>query len=168
MTKALHYRISAPDPKTHYFHVQLRIEKPDPKGQFLRLPTWIPGSYLIREFAQHVQTVSATSGGRALEINKLNKSTWQCAPSDHEIVIVYKVYAFDRSVRSAYLDNTRAFFNGSGVFLAVVGQEDKPASLHIKQITEDYARGWDVACTYPKTNVNVQGFGDYHVENYNN
>lgn len=166
MNPAIHYRISAPDPKTHFFHVQIRIEKPDSLGQQLRLPTWIPGSYLIREFSQHIQTVTASSAGKPVKINKIDKATWQCNPCLNELIVVYKVYAFDRSVRSAYLDNTRAFFNGSSVFLCVVGQEEHPCSLHIGAIAEAYALGWDVACTYPVVEVDAQGYGDYIVENY--
>ncbi len=166
MSPAIHYRISAPEPNTHYFHVQIKIQNPEPSGQLLRLPTWIPGSYLIREFAQHIQTVTASSADKQVIISKVDKATWQCEPCSNELVINYKVYAFDRSVRSAYLDNTRAFFNGSSVFLAVLGQEDKACSLHIKSITDICADKWTLACTYPKVNVDEKGFGDYAVKNY--
>ena len=166
MAQHIHYRISAPEPNTHYFHIQLRIQNPDKEGQKLRLPTWIPGSYLIREFAQNVQKVTASSSGKEISISKIDKATWLCDPCTKELKISYKVYAFDRSVRSAYLDNTRAFFNGSSVFLAVMGQEDKPCSVHIETITDSCAVNWTLACTYPRVNVDVKGFGDYSAENY--
>jgi len=147
--------------------VQIRIDKPAVEGQQLRLPVWIPGSYLIREFAQHIQAVSASSSnGRTVATTKINKSTWQCAPCDEELIINYQVYAFDRSVRSAYLDNTRAFFNGSSVFLAIVGQEDQACSLHIEKIDTNFSNAWKVACTYPVIDVDAQAFGDYAAINY--
>ncbi|MBT8142473.1 MAG: M61 family metallopeptidase [Gammaproteobacteria bacterium] len=166
MTPQIHYRISVPEPNSHYFHVQIRIERPDPNGQVLRLPTWIPGSYLIREFARHLQTVTASSAGQSVKIVKTDKATWQCEPVAGGLIVVYKVYAFDRSVRSAYLDNTRAFFNGSSVFLQVVGQENEPGSLQIEKITHRCAEQWSVATTYPAVKVDAQGFGDFAVDNY--
>lgn len=59
--EAIHYSIFPVDPGAHLFEVMLWIERPAPEGQHLSLPTWIPGSYLIREFARHIDRVSAFS-----------------------------------------------------------------------------------------------------------
>jgi len=151
------YKISAPKPSSHYFCVEIEVQRPNSKGQNFRLPTWIPGSYLIREFAQHVQKVTATCDGKLIAIDKTSKDTWQAEACD---------YAFDVSVRGSYLDNTRAFFNGTSVFLEVVGQENEPVDLHIQKIEDDCAEDWEVACTYPIIKVDKQGYGHYRAENY--
>ena len=166
MAPNIHYQISAPELNAHYFHVQVRIDNPEMNGQELRLPTGIPGSYLIREFAQHIQKVTGSCSGKTVEIKKIDKCTWKCSPCNDVLTISYKVYAFDQSVRSAYLDNTRAFFNGSSVFLAVIGQEDEACSITINRVTQPEAMQWEVATTYPKITVDTKGFGEYLVKDY--
>ena len=52
------------DPKGHLFEVTLHIEKPQPDGQELWLPNWIPGSYLIRDFSKHIIGIYAEHDGR--------------------------------------------------------------------------------------------------------
>jgi len=160
------YRISAPNPSTHYFHIEIEISKPNPSGQIFRLPTWIPGSYLIREFAQHVQKLSATCNGKDIKIEKTSKDTWQAASCEGVLRVEYKVFAFDVSVRGSYLDNARAFFNGSSVFLEIAGQENDAVDLFIEPIKDTCAKDWKVACTYPIVKTDQQGYGHYRAENY--
>ena len=61
-----HYAIRAADPAAHLFHVVCRVDRPDPAGQRFMLPAWIPGSYMIREFARNIVRITALSGGRRL------------------------------------------------------------------------------------------------------
>src|SRR5690606_14654842 len=76
------YRIVPIDPHAHLFEVTLTIRRPDPDGQQVALPAWIPGSYMIREFARHVVSISARSGARAVRMRKLDKHSWQAARCD--------------------------------------------------------------------------------------
>ena len=78
--EGIHYSIVPIDPHAHLFEVVLRIEHPDANGQEVFLPVWIPGSYMVREFARHVEAVTATSGGRPVVIEKATKTRWRCAP----------------------------------------------------------------------------------------
>ena len=55
----VHYSIFPVDPGAHLFEVSVWVARPDPAGQRLSLPVWIPGSYLVREFARHLDSVSA-------------------------------------------------------------------------------------------------------------
>jgi predicted metalloprotease with PDZ domain len=130
----LKYSIQTDKFNKHLFDVQIHIKKPDPIGQKLSLPTWIAGSYLIRDFAKHLSPIKATTSDdkKQLKVKQLDKNHWQVEPSEKEITISYQVYAFDLSVRSAYLDNTRGFFNGSSVFLEVEGQQNTPCAIKIK------------------------------------
>ncbi len=127
----------------HSFSVELRIERPD-SAQRLSLPAWIPGSYLVREFARHLSGLTAEQGGAALPLEQLDKATWlaRCA-SGVPLVVRYQVHAFDTSVRAAFLDDSRGFFNGTGVCLRVEGQE---SAEHVLALTGVPA-GWDVATT---------------------
>src|SRR5690606_17168500 len=100
--------------------------------QRLSLPAWIPGSYLVREFSRHVSALEATQAGRPVPLAQLDKATWaaECRPRG-ALVVSYLVYAFDPSVRAAFLDASRGFFNGTSVFLRVEGREAEPQRLEI-------------------------------------
>jgi predicted metalloprotease with PDZ domain len=128
----LKYSIQTDKFNKHLFDVQINIKKPNISGQKLSLPTWIAGSYLIRDFAKHLTQIKVTTDTNTqLEIKQIDKNHWQIEPSEQNIIISYQVYAFDLSVRSAYLDNTRGFFNGGSVFLEVEGQQNSPCSIKI-------------------------------------
>jgi predicted metalloprotease with PDZ domain len=127
----LHYQLTPADPAAHYFEVRLSIEHPTSTGQQVSLPAWIPGSYMMRDFARHITQITARNTQGNLLIHKLDKHTWQVAASDEPIQITYRIYAWDDSVRAAYLDQTRGFVNGTSVFLRVHGQEDEPCWLSI-------------------------------------
>ena len=111
------YRIVPLDPHAHLFEVRCTVADPDPAGQRFRLPTWIPGSYLIREFARHFVSVRAEANRSAVTIAKEAKDLWRAAPCAGPLTVVADVYAFDFSVRTAYLDASRGYFNGPSVFL---------------------------------------------------
>ncbi|QLI83066.1 M61 family metallopeptidase [Chitinibacter fontanus] len=160
------YRIAPLDVAAHLFVVELLISHPNPAGQQLQLPTWIPGSYLIREFARNIVQISATSAGQAVAIHKLDKSSWQLAPCEQALTVRYEVYAFDLSVRGAYLDQTRAFFNGTSVFLAVAGQESTPCQVTIAAQDFINYKHWQVATGLPAQELDPSGFGHYCAANY--
>lgn len=115
----------------HLYEVTCRIERPSPEGQLLSLPAWIPGSYLVRDYARHVVLFQAESGGEPVAAHKLDKHTWRVAPVPAGLLVRIRVYAADPSVRGAWLDQHQGFVNGVCVFLRVHGQEQLPAVVHI-------------------------------------
>ncbi len=119
----IHYAIRPANPAAHLFHVTVTVERPDPEGQRFMLPAWIPGSYMIREFARHIVRITALAGDAKVGIEKLDKHTWRVAPTRGPLTVAYEVYAYDLSVRGAHLDETHAFFNGTSVFLLALGHE---------------------------------------------
>ena len=127
----LHYQIEFDDYRQHLIHVTLRFVA-DPT-QVLSLPTWIPGSYLIREFSKHIESVRAyDEEGRLLEIQKFEKNKWRLFNTDHELITVeYDVYAYDLSVRGAYVDQTRLYVNPACACLGLEGQEDKAVEVEV-------------------------------------
>ncbi|WP_211234037.1 M61 family metallopeptidase [Chitinilyticum litopenaei] len=129
----IEYRISPLRPHAHLFEITLTIPQPAAAGQILALPVWIPGSYLVREFARNIVRIAASSAGASVALTKLDKQRWQAEPlpEGQGLTVVYEVYAYDLSVRGAYLDQYRGFFNGTSVFLAVAGQEDRPCRMRI-------------------------------------
>ncbi|MHA3064335.1 M61 family metallopeptidase [Acinetobacter sp. ANC 4641] len=127
----LHYQIEFDDYQQHLIHVTLRfVANPT---QELWLPTWIPGSYLIREFAKHIESVKAyDEAGRELKISKFEKNKWRLFNTDHELITVeYDVYAYDLSVRGSYVDQTRFYVNPACVCLGLKDQEEAECELEV-------------------------------------
>ena len=163
----LHYTITASDPKGHLFDVSLLIEQPDPV-QVVRLPSWIPGSYLIRDFAKHLTGLRAeTLEKLPIELTLLDKSSWQFSSDGQAVVVHYQVYAWDLSVRGAHFDETHGFFNGTSVFLAVENQRDTPCSLALKATSFTQEKSWKVATGLLPNRLDAQGFGSYYANDYN-
>jgi len=136
----LTYWVSMEKPHTHYFDVSLTIQGARKPYLDFKMPVWIPGSYLIREFERHVQDFQAFDAkGRSLRWEKITKNTWrvysQRAPS---VTVRYRVYAFEISVRTSFLDDSHAFINGPSVFMFVEGYLDRPITVHIRPYT-----GWN-------------------------
>jgi predicted metalloprotease with PDZ domain len=141
----IEYRLDLSLAHAHRFVVTLRVKPVASQLSphlTLSLPAWIPGSYLVREFARHLNQLRAHQGGQACNITQVDKATWHVACRPGQVLTVqYEVYAFDTSVRAAYLDHQRGFFNGTGVCLRVHGCEDQPHSIQLDQLP----KGWDIA-----------------------
>ena len=118
--EAIRYRVKLASPGAHLFEVELYIEQPERLGQELSLPAWIPGSYMIRDFAKNIVQLEATCDGSPLAVTKIDKQTWHCEPCHGPLAVSYQVYAWDLSVRAAHFDTTHAYFNGTSLFLAWV------------------------------------------------
>ncbi len=163
-TAAIHYRVTLANLHAHLFGVSLYIAKPA-RQQVLRLPVWIPGSYLVREFARNLQNLQAHQGKHAVAVQQIDKTSWllECQP-DQELRVHYEVYALDNSVRSAWLDATRCFFNGTSLFLGVQGQTTHAHTLELVP-HEDLAH-WHVATAAEAMAVDPRGFGCYHAPDY--
>ena len=163
---AIHYTIVPKDLAGHLFNVTVTVANPDPDGQTFALPAWIPGSYMIREFARNIVRIRAESGGQPLALTKLDKHSWRAAPGAGPLTLHYEVYAWDLSVRAAHLDQTHGFFNGTSVFLRVVGQESLVHQVDIQRPLEPAAKTWRVATAMPEAGAKRYGFGAYACANY--
>ena len=133
--------IELDDLHSHHFRVTVSVPQPAAQ-QLLSLPVWINGSYMVREFSRHLSGITARQGRRAVALQQLDKTTWQAACSPRAALVVsYRVYAFDNSVRAAFLDARRGFFNNTSLCLRVHGQEAAPHRLQLGRLP----RGWQVA-----------------------
>ncbi|MES2945611.1 MAG: peptidase M61 [Pseudomonadota bacterium] len=158
-------RVEADKLHAHLFKVTLTIDQPAAQ-QRLSLPVWIPGSYLVREFSKNIQNITARQTQRSLlAVQQLDKHSWQidCSPKK-PLIVSYEVYAYDNSVRTAWLDTQRGFFNGTSVCLKVEGQEQ---AIHMLQLPPpDDKPEWHAATALPNYFVNKEGFGSYRAHSY--
>jgi predicted metalloprotease with PDZ domain len=170
MTEAspsIHYRVEVADLQAHLFKITLTVAEPAAL-QKVSLPAWIPGSYLVREFAGHLQGLKAKQGSRAMaagQIEQLDKCSWQvlCAPA-RPLVLTYEVYANDHSVRTAILGDARGFFNGTSVCLRVEGQERNVHELDI--VAPKGKSDWSLATGLTPHKISKNGFGLYCAADY--
>jgi predicted metalloprotease with PDZ domain len=160
----VHYRVEAADLHAHLYRVTLQIEQPAAPQQ-LSLPVWIPGSYLVREFSKNLQRLVARQDGRPLALHQLDKCTWQVeCVSSSPLVLTYEVYAFDNSVRTAWLDSSRGFFNGTSLCLKVHGQESAVHSLELAPVPS--MPNWQAATALAPHKAGKRGFGTYLAADY--
>jgi len=170
MTEAsqpIQYRVEIADLQAHLFKITLTVAEPAAL-QKVSLPVWIPGSYLVREFAGHLQGLKAKQGSRALapgQVEQLDKCSWQvrCAPA-RPLVLTYEVYANDHSVRTAILGDARGFFNGTSLCLRVEGQEHSVHELDI--VAPKGKSDWSLATGLTPHKISKSGFGRYRAADY--
>ncbi len=160
------YRVRLRYPESHIFEISCTVAEPNPLGQHFFMPAWIPGSYLIRDFARNVVRISARAGGRAVAIEKIDKNTWGCAPCTEPLTVTCEVYAWDHSVRGAHLDTTHCYFNGPSVFLAAVGHEDCPCEIDLERPVGPQYGAWRVATAMRRLDAPEGGFGTYVANDY--
>ena len=160
----VHYRVSTLDLHAHLFEIALSVQAPTAQQQ-LALPVWIPGSYLVREFAKNLQGLQATQAGQSVGLRQLDKHRWEVdCTAGQPLALRYQVCAYDNSVRTAWLDAQRGFFNGTSLCLRVLGQEDAPHSLEIAATAA--TADWSIATGLEPVHVNDQGFGLYRAADY--
>ncbi len=166
---AIQYTVWPEDLHGHRFRIKLHIANPDPDGQVLQMPAWIPGSYLIRDFSKQIESIEAysiASTRKKITLVRIDNDHWHLSPVEGSVEILTTVYAFDSSVRAAYLDTERAFFNASSLCMAVKGQEHLPCSLAITAPELAFADHWTVQTTLRAVKTDNLGFGYYLAKNY--
>jgi predicted metalloprotease with PDZ domain len=128
----MRYRISVPDPHSHLVHVAATLERPGPAPE-LAFAVWTPGSYLVREFARHVEGLSAgDEAGRPLPLERLDKRRVRIRAGEaREVTLSFRVYANDLTVRTSHVDGTHAYLNGANVFPYAPGREGEPCRLEV-------------------------------------
>ncbi|WP_107993011.1 M61 family metallopeptidase [Neisseria elongata] len=147
-----------PDPKAHQWHITLKFQNPSDSSVVLKLPNWVPGSYLIRDFSRHIITISAECDGQLAALSQTAKNIWQTSPKSGHWVIRYTAYAFDLSVRGSFLDTNRGFFDGSCLFFSIEGRLKDTHSLSFNDLPE----GWRIATSMPTTGSNTFQTASYH------
>ena len=158
---SLHYTLAMPAPQTHYFEVQVDLRGFEAPYTDLKMAVWAPGSYLIREFARHVERLQASADGQLLRVEKLDKNTWRVYnPRRGSFRVNYGVYANELSVRTSYLDADHGFALPSSVLLYPAGYKELPS-----QVTVQPAAGWATVSTPLRPVAGMQKF-TYQAANF--
>jgi len=149
MSEPVRYRVSMPRPHTHLFEVEARFPGQDVLEAVL--PVWTPGSYLVREYARHVQQLSAVDeAGATLPVERVDKRTWRVQAHGRPATLRYRVYANELTVRTSHLDGSHGYFNGASLFLYAEALRSVPHHLLV-----DAPSGWSV---FTALNPEADGF----------
>jgi predicted metalloprotease with PDZ domain len=153
------------DPAAHCFRVVCELESwaGDP---VFRLPNWIRGSYLVRDFAKHVIGIAARRGDAQVDVERIDKRSFRVKAPPGALRLEWQVYAYDASVRKAYLDLRRGFFNGSSLFYCPQGFEDARFEVELRRPDAWGCAGWRVATALSPVKVDAYGFGVYAAQGY--
>ncbi|MBT2558417.1 M61 family metallopeptidase [Hymenobacter sp. ISL-91] len=155
----LRYTLAMPAPQTHYFEVEMNLDGFNKAYTDVKMPVWAPGSYLIREFERNVEDFGATAGSQALRTEKLDKNTWRIYhPKARNFAVRYKVYAYELSVRTSFIDASHGYVNGTSVFMYPAENKQLPSQLEVKP-----AAGWSQVSTSLKP---AGGTFTYRSSNY--
>ena len=141
------YTVSMSKPATHLLEVEMHLKwSAMPDQAELKMPVWTPGSYLVREYARHVQDFSVKdAAGRTLPWRKINKNTWQVdSKGVKELVVSYRVYSNELTVRTNELNDEHAFWNNGALLMFPKGQLSAPSIVKV-----DPSNGWKVATGLP-------------------
>ena len=163
------YAVELAEPHAHIFRVTVTVPAPLDQEQVFTLPTWVPGSYMIRDMAGQIISLKAVGNDASLPVIKIDKSTWRVSTRGltGELSLVYEVYAQDPSVRLAYLDCERAFFNPSSLLLCPLGFEKEPITLDLIKNDSPAYKHWQVATGLVRDKATKRWrFGRYHADNY--
>ena len=172
----IRYSVLPARPDAHEFAVRVHVPHADPDGQTIKLANWIPGSYTIRNFSRSVVSIDARGRRRGLSrddagsapvaLEKIDKSTWRAPPGLDALELELVVHAHEASVRTAWLDRHRAFFNGTSLFPYFPGREGEPVRVTLERPTHAEGGLWRVATTLAPERVGPDGFGEYRAADF--
>lgn len=158
------YQLSIMDITAHLISVELHFTPQSIEPVRLSLPAWIPGSYMVRDFAKHLHSIEAFDASGTLSLQQLDKQSWLLQHNQQELRLRYKVYAFDLSVRGCYLDDQLAILNPAALCLEVKGLETSAVTL---TVAAPEFLDWQVATGLTRAdNTQLLQCGLYHADNY--
>lgn len=128
----IRFTVSFSEPQAHYADIKMDISNIKSENISVKMPVWTPGSYLIREFEKNVESFVAKGNNKEIASEKTSKNTWKINTKGlSKITITYRVYCFEVSVRTSFVDENHAFLSSTGVFMNVDGRLNEPSIVTI-------------------------------------
>jgi predicted metalloprotease with PDZ domain len=127
-----HYLVQLEKPEHNHVKVTLKLEKTNNQETLqVFLPSWSPGSYLLREYSRHVRFFQASQdNGEVLFSTQTAKGTWEInwkksdlKKSSNKFEVTYEIYGKELTVRTSHIDAGHAYLQGPTYLMGVVGEE---------------------------------------------
>lgn len=151
----INFEVSFTEPQAHYAEVQMNLSGLKAPFVDLKMPVWTPGSYLIREFSKNVEGFKAfDSNGKEIPFEKINKNTWRInSANSDKIKVNYRVYSFEISVRTSFVDESHAFLSPAGMFMYPDGQLKTSSEIKINpyKTWSKISTGLEMVASKPNT-----------------
>ena len=131
----IRYRVAMPEPQSHEFHITMEIPALPARQEIdIVFPVWAPGSYLVRDFSRHIYDLEIRGATRSTSIpcQRIDKTRWRLRVLGRPATIRYRVFAFETSVRTSFLDDSHAFWNGTSLFFFVDGESERPCLVTVE------------------------------------
>jgi predicted metalloprotease with PDZ domain len=133
----IRYRVAMPHPASHEYEVEMQVPALAGRDEVtIVFPAWAPGSYMVRDFVRHLTGLTVTDGaGHALppsRVARLDKQSWRVRTDGRGFHVRYRVFAFEATVRTSFLDDSHAYWNGTSLFFFVEGELDRPAEVTVE------------------------------------
>ncbi len=126
------FEVSFIEPQAHYAEVEMTVSGLVKDHIDVKMPVWTPGSYLVREFSKSVEGFAASANGKALKYEKVKKNAWRIySAKANTVKIKYRVYAFEVSVRTSFIDESHAFLSSTSIFMFPDGLLKTPSTVKI-------------------------------------
>jgi predicted metalloprotease with PDZ domain len=126
------YTISFPEAQAHYADVEMKITGLKQSTLELKMPVWTPGSYLVREFERNIETLGVTTNGKEIATTKTRKNIWQLNTTGiTDLTVKYRVYAFEISVRTSFIDAKHGFLSSPDIFIYPGNMLHAPSTIRI-------------------------------------
>ena len=140
----IRYTVRIPAPATHYLEIEATYPTGGKPAIELMMAVWTPGSYLVREFARHVEQVQAKNpSGHALPIEKSRKNRWRVSTGGAKsVVLTYRVYANERLARTDWVDESFALINGAATYITLLERGRRP-----HEVTLELPASWHQSLT---------------------
>lgn len=132
---AVHYTLSFPAPQTHYVEVEATYPAGGAPHVDLMMAVWTPGSYLVREYARHVERVEVVgASGATVRAEKTAKNRWRVPTAGaRRVTVRYRVYGREMSVRTNWVEAGFAMLNGAPTFLTPVDGLRRPHHVVVRR-----------------------------------
>jgi predicted metalloprotease with PDZ domain len=141
----IRYHVDLSDRVHHLVRVRLTVPEDLAAGARLVLPVWTPGSYVVRDYVRHVQTIRAVdAAGRELPMTMDSRTSW-LLPDDAAgpVEVDYELYANELTVRTNHVDDLHALLIPAATFVTVEAGADRPHEVTIPPVPDDH-RVWSL------------------------
>ncbi|MCY1011776.1 PDZ domain-containing protein [Nannocystis pusilla] len=154
------YEVALAAPESRWLEVVMTVERPRGRRSDVALPAWIPGSYLVRDFARNLDGIEVTDlAGVSVPVERLDKQTWRIGHGGKSFRARYRVWADEPGVRTSVVDDSHATLNGTGLFLYLVGETARPAELRFTGLPAN----WTVHAALPQPTPGTLRASSYDV-----
>ncbi len=136
-----HYIVDIENPEQNLVKVTLKLEREASQDKMrVFMPSWSPGSYLMREYARHIRWITFTQeNGEELFYTQTAKGTWEIDWKKSDLKspktkfdVTYVIYLNELTVRTSHVNSTHAFLHGPSYLLGVLDIEIKNPTIEFR------------------------------------